>query len=170
MTRCPIIAQRHLSSDQGSDESSYQSTMMRGSRESNQAGRAGRVLRVKVKFLIFKDEKTKDAVTYCSWWQDIAIFCCLCWYDHHLLPYIFWSLQGFLGDLARSLGKDATLTVILQMLDEHYGVVMTVDALSKELYSLKQGSRRIWLSSECTCHSRFRYSSQTNQEGFNMST
>ena len=29
---------------------------------------------------------------------------------------------------------------ILQMLDEHYGMVMTFDALSKELYSLKQGS------------------------------
>ena len=27
------------------------------------------------------------------------------------------------------------------MLDEHYGVVMMFDALSKELYSLKQGSR-----------------------------
>ena len=26
------------------------------------------------------------------------------------------------------------------MLDEHYGIVMMFDALSKELYSLKQGS------------------------------
>ena len=57
-----------------------------------------------------------------------------------MLPYVFWSLQGFLGDLARSLGEDATLNDILQTLDEHYGVVMTFDALSKELYSLKQGS------------------------------
>ena len=43
------------------------------------------------------------------------------------------SLQGFLGDLARSLGKDATLTDVLQMLDEHYDIVMTFDILSKEL-------------------------------------
>ena len=34
-----------------------------------------------------------------------------------------------------------------------------VDALSKELYSLKQGSRvEYWLSSECTCHNKPRYS------------
>ena len=39
----------------------------------------------------------------------------------------------------RSLGEDATLGDVLQMLDEHYGVVMTFDVLSKELYSLKQG-------------------------------
>ena len=44
-------------------------------------------------------------------------------------------------DLARSLGKDATLTDNLQMLDEHYDMVMMFDTLSKELYSLKQGSR-----------------------------
>ena len=39
----------------------------------------------------------------------------------------------------RSLGKNATLGNVLQILDEHYGVMMTFDALSKELYSLKQG-------------------------------
>ena len=89
---------------------------------------------------IFKDEKTKDAVTYHSWQWDIAIFCCLGWDDQHLLPYVFWSLQGFPGDLARSLGEDATLNDILQMLDKHYGIVMTFNTLSKELYYLKQGS------------------------------
>ena len=66
-------------------------------------------------------------------------FCWSGWDDQHLLPYIFCSLQGFLGNLARSLGKDATLNDILQMLDKHYGVIMMFDALSKELYSLKQG-------------------------------
>ena len=60
--------------------------------------------------------------------------------DQHLLPYIFCSLHGFLGDLARSLGKDVDQSDILQMPDEHYGVVMMFDALSKDLYSLKQGS------------------------------
>ena len=57
-----------------------------------------------------------------------------------MLPYIFHSLQGLPGDLARSLGKDATLSDVLQMLDEHYGVVIMFNALVKELYSLKQGS------------------------------
>ena len=53
---------------------------------------------------------------------------------------VFQSLQGFPEDLARSLGKDATLSNVLQMLDEHYGIIMMFDILSKELYSLKQGS------------------------------
>ena len=38
-------------------------------------------------------------------WRSIcwsSIFSCLGWDDQHLLPYIFWSLQGFPGDLARS--------------------------------------------------------------------
>ena len=52
---------------------------------------------------------------------------------------MFCSLQGFLGNSAQSLGKDATLSDMLQMIDEHYGVVMMFDVLSKELYSLKQG-------------------------------
>ena len=90
---------------------------MRESRESNWTGTARRGLRVKVNLPIFKDEKTKDAVTYHSWQWDVAIFCHLGWDDQHLLPYIFWSLQGFPADLARSLGEDDTLTDILQTLD-----------------------------------------------------
>ena len=67
------------------------------------------------------------------------MFCHSSWDDHHLLSYVFRSLQGFPEDLARSLGEDATLGNVLQMLDENYGVVMTIYILSKELYSLKQG-------------------------------
>ena len=37
------------------------------------------------------------------------------------------------------MGKDATLGDVLQMLDEHYGVMVTFDALSKEICSLRQG-------------------------------
>ena len=61
------------------------------------------------------------------------------WDDHHLLPYVFRSLQGFLGVLVRSLDEGTTLDKVLQMLDEHYGVVMIFNAISKELYSLKWG-------------------------------
>ena len=82
----------------------------------------------------FKDEKTKDAVTYHSWWLDMVNFV-----GQDLLPYVFHLLQGFLGDLDRGLGKDFTLSDILHTLDKHYGVVMKFDTLSKELYSLKQG-------------------------------
>ena len=115
--------------------------MMIGSRVRNQAGRTGRGLRVKVNLPIFKDEKTKDAVTYHSWQWDVAIFHHPGCDNQHLLPYIFQSLQGFPRDLARSQGEDATLTNVLHTLDEHYGMVMMLNTLSKELYSLKQGSR-----------------------------
>ena len=56
-----------------------------------------------------------------------------------MLPYVFCSLQGFPGDLARSLGEDATLNDVLQMIDEHYSVFMTFNTLSKELYCIKKG-------------------------------
>ena len=69
---------------------------------------------MKVNLPTFKDEKSKDTVTYHLWQWDIAIICCLGWDDQHLLPYVIQSLQGFLGDLAQSLGKDATLNDNLQ--------------------------------------------------------
>ena len=66
-------------------------------------------------------------------------FCQSGWDDQHLLPYVFGSLQGFQSSLALSLGKDATLSDVLQMLDNHYDVVMMLYILSKELFYLKQG-------------------------------
>ena len=112
---------------------------MRDSHESGWSGQTGRGFRVKVNLPTFKDKKAKDTVTYHSWHWDVSVFCCSGWDDWHLLPYVFRSLQGFLGDLARSLGKDATMGDVLQLLDEHYSIVMTFNTLSKELYSLKQG-------------------------------
>ena len=91
-------------------------------------------IRLKVNLPTFKDEKVKDTVTYCSWHWDVSVFCSSGWDDWHLLPYVFRSLQGFPGDLARSLGKDATLGNVLWMLDKHYGIVMTFDTLSKEFF------------------------------------
>ena len=114
---------------------------MRTSGSSQEPVHLERGLWVKVNLTIFKDEKMRDAVTYCSWQCNVAIFHQSGWNDQHLPPYVFHSLQGFLGDLAQSLGEDATLTDMLQKLDGHYGVIMTFDALSKELLSLKQGLR-----------------------------
>ena len=125
--------------DGQSKQSSQHSNQTRVSQESGQSGQTIRGFRVKVNLPTFKDEKAKDAVTYCSWWWDVSVFCHSGWDDYHLLPYVFRSLQGFLGDLTRSLGEDATMGNILQMLDEHFGVLMTFNALSKELYSLRQG-------------------------------
>ena len=94
---------------------------------------------MKVNLSICKDEKMKDAVTYHTWWGDVAIFhwsggminicCCI----------FFCSLQEFLGNLGQSLGKDATLSDVLQALDKYYGIVLIFNALSKELYSPNQG-------------------------------
>ena len=75
---------------------------------------------MKVNLPTFKDEKSKDAVTYCSWLWDVAIFCQSGWDDQHLLPYIFHSLQGFLDDLARCLGEETNLKDVLQMFNKHY--------------------------------------------------
>ena len=127
------------SSDRGSDQSFAHSTVMRTSSSSHGSAHSGRGLRVKINLPIFKDKKMKYAVIYCSWWWDMAFFCQSGCNDQHLLLYIFCLLQGFPGDLAWSLGMDASLSDILQMLDEHYGVVLTFNAFSKELYSFKQG-------------------------------
>ena len=66
----------------------------------------------------------------------------LSWDNQHLLPCI---LPGHYRGSWRPCQEfrwgcylDWCLT---DMLDEHYGMVMTFDTLSKELYSLKQGSR-----------------------------
>ena len=112
---------------------------MRVSQESGQSGQTGRGFRVKVNLPTSKDEKAKDVVTYHSWHWDMSVFHHSGWDDWHLLPYVFRSFQGFPGDIARSLGEDATLGDVLQTLDEHCGIVMTFDTWSKELYSLKQG-------------------------------
>ena len=86
--------------------------------------------------------------------------------DQHLLLYVFHSLQRLLGNLAQSLGKDATQSDVLQTLDEHYGVVMMFDALSRELYSLKQGVGENVAEFGCVCPGRSRYSSESTWEGF----
>ena len=113
--------------------------MTRASGSSHGSAHLGRDLWMNVNLPIFKEERMKDAVTYHSWWCNVAISFWSGLDNQHLLWYIFHSLQGFPGDLALSLGKDATLSDNLQMLDKYYGVVMTFNALSKELYSLKQG-------------------------------
>ena len=125
------------SSNLGSNQHSQQSILMGVSEESKWPVQPGRDLRKKVNLPIFKDDKTKDVVTYCLWQWDVAIFCHSGWDDQHLVPYVFWSFQ--------------------------------FDTQCKELYSIKQGSWRIWPNLGCTCCSRSRYSSQSIQEGSNRS-
>ena len=128
------------SSDCKSDQSSLHSTIMGAPSRSNRSAHVGKGPWVKVNLPIFKDKKSKNVVTYSSWQRDVAIFHWSGWDDQHLLSYVFCSLQGFPGNLDRSLGEDATLNDVLQTLDKHYSVIMMFDTLSKELYSLKQRS------------------------------
>ena len=85
---------------------------------------------------VFKDEDKKDAVTYQSWHWDLMLYHPTgCW-DHILLPYVICFLQGFPGELVRSLGTHITLYGILAIQDEHYNNVKALDALNQELFQL----------------------------------
>ena len=92
---------------------------------------------MKINLPIFKDKDTKDAITYQSWRWDLTVYCHAgCW-DHTLLPYTIWSLQGYPGELVRSLGMDITLDDVLTILDEHYNNIRELDALNQELFQLQ---------------------------------
>ena len=96
---------------------------------------------MKINLPVFKDEDTKDAVTYQSWCWDLTVYHhAWCW-DHTLLSYVICSLQGYLGQLVRSSGMDITLDDIFTILDEHYNNVKALDALNKELFQLHMGEK-----------------------------
>ena len=54
---------------------------------------------MKINLPVFKDEDTKDAVTYQSWSWDLTVYQCAGCRDHTLLPYAIRSLQGYPGEL-----------------------------------------------------------------------
>ena len=70
--------------DRGSDQSFAHSTVMGKSCSGHGAAHSGWGLQVKVKLPTVKDEKMKDAVTYHSWWWEMAIFHCSGWDNQHL--------------------------------------------------------------------------------------
>ena len=65
---------------------------------------------MKINLLVFKDE---DAITYQSWCWDLMVYCHTGCRDCTLLPYTILSLQGYPGELVRSLGMDITLDDVL---------------------------------------------------------
>ena len=120
---------------------SHQLTMMRGSRESNWAGRTGQGLRVKVNLLIFMEEKDQE----CSDVPFLAV-------GHSYFPLLGlgWPtlvavcplvITGVPWRSCQEFRQGCYLNQHLVVLDKYYGMVMTFDTLSKELYSIKQGSR-----------------------------
>ena len=62
-------------------------------------------------------------------------------WDHTLLPYAIQSLQGYLGELVRSLGMDITLDNVLTTLDKHYNNVKALDALNQGLFQLQMADK-----------------------------
>ena len=68
---------------------------------------------MKINLPVFKDEDTKDAITYQSWHWDLTMYHCARCQDCTLLPYPIHSLQGYPGELVRSLETDITLDNVL---------------------------------------------------------
>ena len=90
---------------------------------------------------VFKDKDTKDAVTYQSWYWELAMYHQARCQDCTLLPYASCLLQGYLGELLRSSGMDITLDNVLNILDEHYNNFKALDALNQELFQMCMGEK-----------------------------
>ena len=96
---------------------------------------------MKINLPVFKDEDRKDAIMYQSWHWDLTVYQQAGCQDCTLLPYIICSLQGYPGELVRSLGTSVTLDGILAVLDEHYNNVNALDALNQELFQLQMSEK-----------------------------
>ena len=96
---------------------------------------------MKIHLPIFKDEDTKDTVTYQSWQWDLTVYRHAGCRDCTLLPYAIRSLQGYLGELVQSSGTDITLDDVLTILDEHYSNLKALDALNQELVQMRMADK-----------------------------
>ena len=96
---------------------------------------------MKINLPIFKDEDTKDAVTYQSWRWDLTVYRHAGCRDRTLLPYAIRSLQGYPGELVWSSGTDITLDAVLTTLDEHYNNMKALDALNQELFQMRMADK-----------------------------
>ena len=96
---------------------------------------------MKINLPIFKDEDTKDAVTYQSWRWDLMVYRHAGCRDHTLLPYAIRSLQSYPGELVQSSGTDITLDDALTILDKHYNNVKALDALNQELFQMRMADK-----------------------------
>ena len=114
--------------------SSDQSDGSRHSRQDRQHWEEGACM--KINLPIFKDEDTKDAVTYQSWRWGLMVYWHVGCRDCTLLPYAIRSLQGYPRELVQSSGTDITLDDVLTFLDEHYNKVKVLDVLNQELFQL----------------------------------
>ena len=114
-----------------------------GSRCSRQGRRHWEEMHMKKNLPIFKDEDTKDAVTYQSWRWDLTMYRHAGCRDRTLLPYAIRSLQGYPGELVWSSGTDITLNDVLTILDEHYNNIKALDALIQELFQMGMADKEM---------------------------
>ena len=96
---------------------------------------------MKINLPTFKDEDTKDAVTYQSWRWDLMLYRCAGCRDCTLLPYTIRSLQGYPGKLVWSSGTDITLDKVLTILDKHYNNLKALDTLHQELFQMRMADK-----------------------------
>ena len=96
---------------------------------------------MKINLPIFKDEITKDGVTYQSWRWDLTVYRHAGCRDHTLFPYAIRSLQGYPGELDQSSGTDITLDQVLMILDEHYNNVKALNTLNQELVQMRMADK-----------------------------
>ena len=121
---------------------------------------------MKINLPVFKDEDMKDSVTYQIWHWDLTVYCCAgCW-DCTLLSYTIHSLQGYPGELVRSLGIDVTLDDVLTIMNEHYNNVKALDALNQELFQLQMGQKETILDWVCVSQDTFRFLWHHSQNAF----
>ena len=79
------------------------------------------------------------------------VYCHAGYWDHTLLAYIIHSLQGYPGELVRSLGTDIILDGIFAILDEHYN--------NTRISSNCKWARRRWCQSRgCICWGTSKFS------------
>ena len=91
----------------------------------------------KIDLPVFDDIAKNAKVTYVTWRFDVQKHRKV-HSDDSLLPHVYRSLQGFPGELARSLGDDITLKELVEGLDDYFGVVIDYDAMCRALYNIKQ--------------------------------
>ena len=99
---------------------------------------------MKINLPVFKDEDTKDAITYQSWHWDLTVYRHAgCW-DHTLLPMPFILYKVIWGSV-RSSGTDILLDDVLTILDEHYNNVKAFGCFeSGTLSSMNGWERQYW--------------------------
>ena len=106
---------------------------------------------MKINLPVFNNEDKKDAISYQRWHWYLMVYCQAGCRDCTLLPYAICSLQGYPGELVRSLGTDVTLDDVLAILDEHYNNVKALDVLNQELFQLQMGKKRQYQTGGYIC-------------------